>query len=65
MWRLNWMADLSARGLTTSCGIMVNYRYYLDEAENNSKAYIENKQIVISSLVQDLLERNCLLVNKT
>ena len=26
MWRLNWWADLSPRGLTNSCGIMVNYR---------------------------------------
>jgi len=27
MWRLNWQADLSVRGLANSCGIMVNYRY--------------------------------------
>jgi malonyl-CoA decarboxylase len=27
MWRLNWQADLSVRGLASSCGIMVNYRY--------------------------------------
>jgi malonyl-CoA decarboxylase len=26
MWRLNWAADLSARGMKNSCGIMVNYR---------------------------------------
>ena len=26
MWRLNWRADLTARGLTNSCGVMVNYR---------------------------------------
>ncbi|KAJ4426092.1 hypothetical protein ANN_26901 [Periplaneta americana] len=27
MWRLNWQADTSPRGLGNSCGIMVNYRY--------------------------------------
>ncbi|GIY64644.1 malonyl-CoA decarboxylase, mitochondrial [Caerostris darwini] len=26
MWRLNWLADLSPRGLDNSCGMMVNYR---------------------------------------
>jgi len=26
MWRINWWADTSAKGLTQSCGIMVNYR---------------------------------------
>ncbi len=27
IWRLNWRADVSQRGLENSCGIMVNYRY--------------------------------------
>lgn len=58
MWRINWLADLSARGLSTSCGIMVNYRYYLNETENNSKMYIENKVIKISPLVEKLLKEN-------
>ncbi|KOC65828.1 Malonyl-CoA decarboxylase, mitochondrial [Habropoda laboriosa] len=26
MWRINWLADLSPRGVANSCGIMVNYR---------------------------------------
>lgn len=26
MWRINWMADPSPRGVANSCGIMVNYR---------------------------------------
>ncbi|KAK3918189.1 Malonyl-CoA decarboxylase, mitochondrial [Frankliniella fusca] len=29
MWRINWHADLSPRGLGNSCGIMVNYRQVL------------------------------------
>ncbi|BES87681.1 Malonyl-CoA decarboxylase (MCD) [Nesidiocoris tenuis] len=45
MWRLNWMADTSPRGMTNSCGLMVNYRYFLEETENNSRSYLENKVI--------------------
>jgi hypothetical protein len=26
LWRLNWLADPSPRGMANSCGIMVNYR---------------------------------------
>jgi malonyl-CoA decarboxylase len=51
MWRLNWMADLSPRGLSNSCGIMINYRYFLEKAENNSHLYIEDKHIVADEQV--------------
>jgi malonyl-CoA decarboxylase len=36
VFRLNFMADLSQRGMRNSYGIMVNYRYVLDEIEENS-----------------------------
>lgn len=29
MWRLNWLADVSPRGLTNSCSLMVNYRWVI------------------------------------
>lgn len=48
MWRLNWRADLSPRGLSNSCGLMVNYRYFLQDAESNSRTYLE-KQIISAS----------------
>ncbi|XP_063980347.1 malonyl-CoA decarboxylase, mitochondrial-like [Diachasmimorpha longicaudata] len=48
MWRINWMADPSPRGAEHSCGIMVNYRYYLDDTENNSRNYIENNIVKAS-----------------
>lgn len=63
MWRINWLADLSARGLSTSCGIMVNYRYYLNETENNSKMYIEHKIVKISHLIEKLLKENNLYLS--
>lgn len=55
MWRLNWLADLTPRGLSNSCGIMVNYRYYWDNAENNSQLYREEKHIVAGELFLELL----------
>jgi malonyl-CoA decarboxylase len=37
--RLNWAADRSAKGLAQSAGLMVNYRYKLDEIDANHEAY--------------------------
>ncbi|XP_031846449.1 malonyl-CoA decarboxylase, mitochondrial isoform X2 [Nomia melanderi] len=54
MWRINWLADPSPRGVANSCGIMVNYRYYLNETETNSRNYIENYFINASTSVIDL-----------
>ena len=48
IWRLNWLADQSPRGMGASCGLMVNYRYYLDSTEDNSKNYIERHEISAS-----------------
>ncbi|XP_011704022.1 PREDICTED: malonyl-CoA decarboxylase, mitochondrial-like isoform X3 [Wasmannia auropunctata] len=42
MWRINWMADPSPRGVANSCGIMVNYRYFLQDSEKNSRNYIQH-----------------------
>ncbi|XP_021913341.1 malonyl-CoA decarboxylase, mitochondrial-like isoform X2 [Zootermopsis nevadensis] len=54
MWRLNWQADPSARGLGNSFGIMVNYRYFLEDAETNSCAYLEKQYIAASDEVRQL-----------
>lgn len=48
LWRLNWLGDMSPRGLGQSCGMMVNYRYYLDATEQNSLNYLEKKHIETS-----------------
>ncbi|RXG68528.1 Malonyl-CoA decarboxylase, mitochondrial [Armadillidium vulgare] len=48
MWRINWNADRSPRGMDNSCGIMVNYRYFLEDCETNSKNYSENGSIIAS-----------------
>lgn len=54
MWRLNWKADLTTRGLTNSLGIMVNYRYFLDDAEKHSRMYLEGQEIACSDQVRHL-----------
>lgn len=33
--RVNWAADCSAKGMTQSCGIMVNYLYELEQLDEN------------------------------
>lgn len=55
LWRLNWMADTTLRGLSNSCGLMVNYRYYPEDTVKNSQQYIEHKHINTSDHIQRLL----------
>lgn len=55
LWRLNWMADLSPNGLANSCGLMVNYRYFLEDTATNSTAYLGNKNIKASEQVLGLV----------
>ncbi|KAJ1646498.1 hypothetical protein IWQ61_010192 [Dispira simplex] len=37
--RINWLGDLSAKGLDQSCGMMVNYNYILKDVERNNYCY--------------------------
>ncbi|EGV94130.1 Malonyl-CoA decarboxylase, mitochondrial [Cricetulus griseus] len=55
MWRINWMADSSLKGLTSSCGLMVNYRYYLEDTSLNSINYLGSKNIKASEQVLSLV----------
>lgn len=57
MWRLNWRADLSPRGLGNSCGIMVNYRYFLEDTESNSRTYLEKQVISTSEQILTLADQ--------
>ncbi|XP_062608840.1 malonyl-CoA decarboxylase, mitochondrial-like isoform X1 [Saccostrea cucullata] len=56
LWRLNWKADMSMRGINQSCGMMVNYRYYLENTEENSQKYLENQTITASQGFLKLVE---------
>ncbi|XP_044048450.1 malonyl-CoA decarboxylase, mitochondrial isoform X2 [Siniperca chuatsi] len=57
MWRLNWHADTSPRGVANSCGVMVNYRYFLSETSANSTLYLQNKVITASEQVLALVSQ--------
>ncbi|KAK8761183.1 hypothetical protein V5799_027551 [Amblyomma americanum] len=50
IWRLNWLGDVSPRGLSSSCSIMVNYRYYLEDMEDYRRAYVEDGTITASDM---------------
>ncbi len=52
--RLNWLADLSDKGLQQSYGLMVNYLYDRADIEKNHEAYAEGRAVVASSAVRKL-----------
>ncbi|TRY69236.1 hypothetical protein TCAL_10735 [Tigriopus californicus] len=64
LWRLNWEGDRSVRGLTNSCGIMVNYKYVLDDLEPNSTNYQENHKVKASEQVIHLASQAKVLQRK-
>lgn len=57
LWRLNWLADTSARGMAMSCTIMANYRYHPDDIDDNSRRYAENQVMTASDHVLDLVRQ--------
>jgi len=54
--RINWLGDLSPKGLRESAGIMVNYLYRLEDIEKNHEAYANDDEVVASSAVKKLLK---------
>lgn len=55
--RINWRADLSARGIGLSAGIMVNYVYRPHQIESNHESYVQHGKIASSSAVRALARR--------
>lgn len=53
--RINVGGNLSARGLRESHGVMVNYRYDLDDIETNHEAFATRNTVVASASVRKLL----------
>ena len=54
--RINWLGDLSPKGLRESAGVMVNYLYRLDDIEKNHEAYANEGEVVASSAVKKLIK---------
>jgi malonyl-CoA decarboxylase len=46
--RLNWLADLSPKGLEQSAGIMVNYLYRLEDLQANREAHATEGKVCAS-----------------
>jgi len=54
--RINWLGDLSPKGLRESAGIMVNYLYNLDDIEKNHEAYANEGEVTASNAVKKLMK---------
>ncbi len=52
--QINWGANLTARGLRESCGLMVNYRYKLERIEKHHEDYLHKGRVHTSSMVKSL-----------
>ena len=50
--RLNYLGDMSAKGFRQSFGLMVNYRYALDELETNLEAFAAEGKIAMSAPIR-------------
>ena len=53
--RLNWLGDVSEKGLRESHGLMVNYLYDLDQIEANHEAYENEGTVAAAKSVRALL----------
>jgi len=56
MERLDWLADLSAKGLQQSAGMMINYLYRQAEIEGNHEAYTGEGQVAASAAIARLMK---------
>jgi malonyl-CoA decarboxylase len=54
--RIDWLGDVSPKGLRESAGIMVNYLYRIDDIEKNHEAYANQGTVAASSAVKRLLK---------
>ncbi len=53
--RLNWLADISEKGLKQSAGIMANYYYKISDIDENHEEFMTNGKIVASKQVRGYL----------
>ena len=53
--QINWLGDVSLKGMQQSLGLMVNYRYHLANIEANHEAYRTSGEVTVSGRVKRLL----------
>jgi len=56
--RINWAADLTAKGIKQSAGMMVNYLYDVGDIVENHEAFVREGKIATSAAVRSLLPKN-------
>jgi len=54
--RINWLGDVSEKGLHQSFGLMVNYAYRPPRIERNHEQYVKQGRVAVSRDVGKLLE---------
>lgn len=55
--RINWLGDISTKGLEQGAGLMVNYLYVLSDIERNHENYTAHGTVARSSEVKDLVRK--------
>ncbi|MCX7160379.1 MAG: malonyl-CoA decarboxylase family protein [Proteobacteria bacterium] len=55
--RVNWLGDVSPKGLREAAGFMVNYLYDLDVIEKNHEAFAHSGEIAASRQVRNLVRK--------
>ncbi|WP_316347201.1 malonyl-CoA decarboxylase [Desulfuromonas acetoxidans] len=56
--QLNWLGDVSSKGMRESCGLMINYLYALDDIKDNIEAYSQEKQIAAAPRIRKLISEH-------
>jgi malonyl-CoA decarboxylase len=54
--RIDWLGDVSRKGLRDSAGFMVNYLYDLDDIERNHEAFANQGEVAAASAVRRMLK---------
>ena len=52
--RLNWRADISAKGIEQSAGLMINYLYRIDDIPGNHESYASEGRIPAGAAMRGL-----------
>jgi malonyl-CoA decarboxylase len=54
--QIDWLGDVSPKGLHESAGLMVNYLYRIEDIEKNHEAYANQRTVAASGAVKKLLK---------
>ncbi len=56
--RINFLGDVSAKGLSQSHGLLVNYLYAVDDIEKNHELFFEHGEIAASAQIRKMLRED-------